>query len=66
MVEEARKRGCRYVLSEATGLGTQKIYSRLNFELKNTVFYEDFEVFKGKPEAILHKSVKLYVLDLNK
>ena len=64
MVNEARKKGCRYVISEATGLGTQKIYQRLGFCVENEVFYDEFEVFRGKKEAEIHKSVKLMVLDL--
>jgi len=66
MVDVAREKGCRFVISEATGLGTQKIYQRLGFRVENEVFYEDFEVFKGKKEAEIHKCVKLLVLDLEK
>ena len=31
MVDVAREKGCRFVIAEATGLGTQKIYEKLGF-----------------------------------
>ena len=66
----AREKGMRHAVVEATGVGTQKIYEKLGFELKAKqdyqekigTFFEDNEY--NRNVAQVHKSCNLYYLAL--
>jgi len=66
----AREKGMKHAVVEATGVGTQKIYEKLGFELKAKqdyqekigTFFEDDEY--NRNVAQVHKSCNLYYLAL--
>lgn len=63
-IEMARKLGCKYVVTEATGKYSQNIYENLGFETLDEIKYETQPEFQGHELLKIHSGCKLMILKL--